>query len=89
MSQFRFAFLIMAADHVPERDRASIETAACRSRIVGVSSLDEACEVARQLVSTGEVDRIELCGAFGPEGARRVSEALGGAASVGYVTELK
>ena len=33
-------------------------------------------------------DFIELCGAFGPEGARAVIDATGGAIPVGYVTHL-
>ena len=89
MSQFRFAFLIMARDHDPARDRALISTPSCLSRIVGVSSLEEACRVAVQLVRSGEVDHIELCGAFGREGAQRVKAALGGTAAVGYMTYLE
>lgn len=80
----KFAFIIMDEFDF-EVDHASIHGGA--AQIVGVSSVDEAACVARQLVGEG-VGCIELCGAFGVGGARRVIEATGGAIPVGYVTHL-
>ncbi len=80
----KFAFIIMD-EFDPARDRAQIHGGA--ARIVGVSSLDEAAAVARELREDG-VGCIELCGAIGPDGARRIIEATGGKVLVGYVTHL-
>ena len=55
--------------------------------MTGVSSIEEACAVARSLVAGG-VGCIELCGAFGEAGARAVIEAVGNRVPVGYVTHL-
>ena len=46
-----------------------------------------ACAAARELLEQG-VGCIELCGAFGPDGARRIIEATGNRIPVGYVTHL-
>ena len=53
----------------------------------GVSTLEDACAAARELLEQG-VGCIELCGAFGPDGARRIIEATGNRIPVGYVTHL-
>ena len=79
-----FAFLIMG-DYDTARDRAAIHGGA--ARIIGVASLDEACAAARELCDS-EIGCIELCGAFGEEGAKRVIDATGNRVPVGYVTHL-
>lgn len=79
-----FAFLIMGSFDA-RSDRASIHGG--DARIVGVADLEQACAAARRLCEAG-VGCIELCGAFGEEGARRVIEATGGRVPVGYVTHL-
>ena len=79
-----FAFLIMG-DYDTARDRAVIHGDA--ARIIGVASLDEACAAARELCDSG-IGCIELCGAFGEEGAKRVIDATGNRVPVGYVTHL-
>ena len=53
----------------------------------GVSTLEGACAAAQELLEQG-VGCIELCGAFGPDGARRIIEATGNRIPVGYVTHL-
>ena len=63
----KFAFLILG-DFCPETDRAAIHGGAAQMR--GVSTLEDACAAARELLEQG-VGCIELCGAFGPDGARR------------------
>ena len=80
----QFAFLILG-DFDAARDRAEI--CGGRARIWGVANLDEACAAAKALARQG-VGCIELCGAFGGEGARRVIEATGNRLPIGYVTHF-
>lgn len=77
----RFAFIIMGFDG----EAAGICGGA--AAIVGAPDIDSACEAASRLEAEG-VGCIELCGAFGPEGARRIIEATGGRVPVGYVVHL-
>ena len=80
-----FAFLILG-DFSPEQDRtASIGGGS--ARMIGVPDLPAACAAARALAEVG-IGCIELCGAFGPDGARQVIEATGGRIPVGYVTHF-
>lgn len=81
----KFAFLIMDNRFCAETDRAEIHAGA--AKIIGVATLSEACEAAKSLRAEG-VQCIELCGAFGPEGAEAVIAACGGEIPVGYVTHL-
>ena len=80
----KFAFLILG-EFDSAADRAEIHHG--EARIIGVSSLEEAAQTARALQQEG-VGCIELCGAFGPEGARRIAKATGGRIPVGYITHL-
>lgn len=49
---------------------------------MGVSTIEEACTAAKQLLDKG-VGCIELCGAFGPSGAKKVIETAGKSTPVG------
>jgi hypothetical protein len=80
----KFAFLILGNFNVDE-DRAAVHNGS--AQIIGVSTLDEACETARKLYEDG-ISCIEVCGAFGPDGARRIIEATENKIPVGYVTHL-
>ena len=51
---------------------------------IGVPSLEAACEEARELAAEG-IELIEVCGAFGAEGAAAVAQAAGDKVAVGYV----
>ena len=77
----KFAFLIMGDFNI-EADRASIHDGT--ARIVGVASIGEAKEEALRLKHEG-VGCIELCSAFGEDGARAVIEATGNRLPIGYV----
>ena len=88
MEQFRFVSLILSQDYTPQANQARFESPLCLSQIYGVGSLEEACRLAREIADEGQIHRVELCGAFGPEGAKAVAEAAGGRLSVGYVTDL-
>lgn len=80
----KFAFLIMG-EFDCQKDRAEIHGGA--AQIVGVSSLEEAARQAKRLCQEG-VGCIELCGAFGKEGAAKIIEVTGNQIPVGYVTHL-
>lgn len=82
----KFAFLIMGNDFDDKTDRAEIHGG--MSQIVGVKNIDAAVKVARELQEKG-VDCIELCGAFGEEGDRKIVEATGNKIPVGHITHLK
>lgn len=71
----KYAYLILSASFDPACDRAVIGDG--KAGIVGVPSIDAACEVARELAAEGCVS-IDLCGGFGEAGARRLIEATEG-----------
>lgn len=81
----RFAFLIMG-----NFDSAIDKTEICggAAEMIGVKSIEDAMEVARNLKNEG-IGCIELCGAFGEEGARKIIEATGNELPVCYCTHLK
>lgn len=81
----RFAFLIMG-DFDSAVDRAEIHNGA--AEMIGVNSIEDAMKVACNLKSEG-VGCIELCGAFGEEGARKIIEATGNELPICYCTHLK
>ena len=56
------------------------------AEIIGIKNLEEAKEVSKSLI--GLADVIELCGAFGKEGAREIIDATGGKIPIGFVTHL-
>ena len=80
----RYAFIFMN-EGLPDVERTSVRDG--QSEFVGVRSLSEACSAACSLVDEG-VGCIELCGAFGEDGARAVMEATGRRVPVGYIVQL-
>lgn len=80
----RYAFLIMGNYH-PEKENVSMAKGSVR--MIGVSNLEEACQVTEILVQEG-IDCIELCGAFGEKGAKRIIEVSGGRIPVGFVVHF-
>ena len=80
----KFAFIIMG-NFDSGKDHAEMQGESVR--MIGVSSIEEACKVAKGLQAQG-IDCIELCGAFEESGARKVIEATNNKIPVGYVTHL-
>jgi 2-keto-3-deoxy-6-phosphogluconate aldolase len=76
----KLAFMIMG-----RTGRAYMEDGV--TSIVGVKSMDEACETAKKLAEEG-IDAIEVCGAFKEEGTRKLIEATGGKIPIGYVVHF-
>ncbi|EGC77969.1 hypothetical protein HMPREF9727_00684 [Treponema denticola MYR-T] len=80
----KFAFLILG-DFNEKTDRALIHGGS--AQIIGVADMEEAVHVAKELCTKG-IGCIELCGAFGEKGARRIIEATGNTIPIGYITHL-
>ncbi|MDE5722281.1 MAG: hypothetical protein K2I30_06060 [Clostridia bacterium] len=80
----RFAFLILG-DFNSATDNASIHNG--DAQIIGVSNMQDACIVAEKLLKQG-IDCIELCGAFGQIGAKKIIEATNNKIPIGFVTHL-
>lgn len=80
----KFAYLILGDFHYAA-DYAEIHNGA--ARIIGVSSVKQAVRAACELQQDG-VDCIELCGAFGKDGAKKILEATQNKIPIGYVTHL-
>lgn len=69
-------------DHFTEIDSQDLT-----NYMVGVSSVEEACEVAQELVAKGVI-LIELCSGFDEAMAKRVYSEIDGGADVGLVKIL-
>lgn len=82
----KFAYLIMDKIFDSNKDRCSIHNGV--SQIIGVSNIEEAVKIAKELQSEG-IDCIELCGGFREEGARKIIEATENKIAVGFVIHLK
>lgn len=68
----------------PSVDRIVVPHCKNRLLIYGTATLEEGCEVAKRIVEDG-CELVELGGAYGPEGAQRVIDAIGGKVPVGYM----
>lgn len=77
----KFAFIVMSPVY-GQNDRAAIHDGS--TKVIGVSNIDEACTVAKELYEAG-IGCIELCGAFGEEGAKKIIQATQNKIPVGYV----
>jgi alanine racemase len=87
MAQFQYGFIVKAPGYTLGEKDVALESEAFKSNIIGVGSLDEACEAAKQLVIKG-VTLIELCSGFKADDAKSIFEAIEGAARVGYISEI-
>ena len=82
----KFAYLIMDKIFDSKKDKSSIHNGV--SQIIGVSNIEEACKIAKELQAEG-IDCIELCGGFREEGARKIIEATENKIAVGFVVHLE
>lgn len=78
----KYAMMIMG-NYEPETDTLEIVRGGMLTRFVTVRSMEEAVTTARKLHEEG-FGCLELCGAFGEEGARRLIRETGGEMAVGY-----
>lgn len=77
----KFVYIIMGPFD-SKVDRKAIGKNA-NAEIIGVKNLEEAKEISKSLI--GYADVIELCGAFGKEGANEIIKATSNKIPVGFV----
>jgi len=77
-----YMFLDETADST--KHRAVVDTPSVTMTVIGVSSREEAAKTAKQHVQEGCV-LVELCGACGYEGAKKVYDAVGDKVPVGMM----
>lgn len=80
----KFAYILMGAHYTPEEHNAIFETKNQITYIYTVKNLDEAIEKSKKLKDDG-IGVIELCGAFGKDGADKIIEATDNKVGIGYV----
>jgi hypothetical protein len=76
---FKSAFIIMAPDGDPKKHRATITTekAQLTSVFIELRNIDQAVEVAKDLVQKDGVQSIFLCPGFTHQAIARVVDAVG------------
>ncbi|NLN97354.1 MAG: hypothetical protein GX127_03020 [Eubacteriaceae bacterium] len=75
---------IFMGPYDPKVHHATFDTKVFTGNICTACNLEEAKEVACRMMADG-VGMIELCGAFGAEGAQEIIKATEGKVAVGYV----
>ncbi len=80
----KFAFMLMGP-YDPTKDDVLFQDGS--TRMIGVPDIGTAERIAAELRSQG-YKAIELCGAFGEDGARRIIEATGHGIAIGFVTHF-
>jgi len=78
----RFVHIVWGRGFDPARDGAEINLPSCEMKIIGVSSLEEACDVADTLVEQG-IEFIELSFVFGVNETNAVINAVDSRAAIG------
>lgn len=79
-----YAFLLMGGHYDPDVHQCRFETAKNIVFIRSVRDFEEAKAMAVALQRQG-VGAIEVCGAFGPEKARELTDLTGGEVAIGYI----
>lgn len=79
-----FAYLVMGPFD-SRTDRAAIHDSMIQ--VIGVADVQDAIAVAKELQEQG-ISCIELCGAFGPENAKKIIDATGNTIPIGFATHL-
>ena len=85
MEKKKWAFVAMNAEYDPARQHARFDTSLQEGHLLTVRNPEEAIELAKRLADEG-FGMIEVCGAFGPQLAKRMYEATGCRVPVSYVT---
>jgi hypothetical protein len=84
MKLSKYGFIVRADGYSQDNHIATLESNSFSTKIIGVSSLEEAFIAADYLISTG-VELIELCGGFNSHDYQLVIEHIHCAIPVGCV----
>ncbi|MGD9117287.1 MAG: DUF6506 family protein [Dehalococcoidia bacterium] len=81
---FKSAFIIMAPDGDPKKHRATIKTgkAELTSVFIQLRNIDQAVEVAKELVQNEGIQSIHLCPGFPHRAVARIAAAVGDGVAV-------
>ena len=82
MKLTNYAFIVIGPGLTPEANTVVTSSPFFKATVVGVETIDRACDSAKELVKNG-VQMIELCGGFDEEAVQRVIDAIGGQVPVG------
>lgn len=80
----KLAVILMTESYNPDEDFALFRSSKLITSVITVRTMDEALEVAKDVTAQG-ADAIELCGAFGSDGAEQIIKATSGRVPVGHV----
>ena len=84
MSKIKRARLFLIQEGDPEKHHVVIETSKVRIEIYAVEDYEHGEALCRDLVDNG-IALIQLCGAWGYEGAAMISKAVQRAVPIGFV----
>lgn len=79
----RYAFIVKHQSYGKEKQNALLESKDFETKIVGVSSCEEAVEVINDLVEN-KVQLVELCGGFSNEEKAVIKEKTKGVVAIGF-----
>ncbi|MDD2980818.1 MAG: DUF6506 family protein [Hespellia sp.] len=79
----KFAYILMGKNFSQAENSAHIFNAYNDATVIGVDNIKEACQAALQLKAKG-YECIELCGAFGADGAKAILKATDNELAIGY-----
>lgn len=79
-----YGFIVMAHRFSPKMKKHVFTSQHFKTTVVCVSSFEEACVEAQNLVEEG-IQLLELCGGFGKDLCEKIIEFIDGKIPVGYV----
>ena len=82
MKLTNYAFIVIGPGLTPEANTVVTSSPFFKATVVGVETIDRACDSAKELVKSA-VQMIELCGGFDEEAVQRVIDAIDGQVPVG------
>lgn len=88
MKPIKFASIVMGAGYEPGTHQVHFSNEWNDTHFYGVSDLTSACTLAEKLKEEG-FQCIELCGAFGKEGAEKIINATENQVAIGYSIHLQ
>lgn len=84
MQLTNYAFIFIGPGLTPEANTVETSSPLFKATVVGVETVDQACDSAKHLVKNC-AQMIELCGGFDEEAVQKVIHAIDGQVPVGSV----